>query len=169
MAWSFLIRLIERGVRIGWLISASVDGEAISDIARRMGGGLVYRGSTTSKGAEAVRSICKGIRREGVSAGITPDGPRGPRSVFKPGVVKIAQLSGAPLVPMSWCASHAWVLNTWDRFVVPVPFCRVVVAVGEGIAVPRDLDEAGTSEIAARMERDLEALFQQAREALHTI
>jgi hypothetical protein len=169
MAWSFLIRLIERGVRIGWLISASVDGEAISEIARRMGGGLVYRGSTTSKGAEAVRSICKGIRREGVSAGITPDGPRGPRSVFKPGVVKIAQLSGAPLVPMSWCASHAWVLNTWDRFVVPVPFCRVVVAVGEGIAVPRDLDEAGTSEIAARMERDLEALFQQARQALHTI
>jgi lysophospholipid acyltransferase (LPLAT)-like uncharacterized protein len=170
MAWRFVTRLfLPRGVRVGWLISASVDGEAISEIARRMGGGLVYRGSTTSKGAEAVRSICKGIRREGVSAGITPDGPRGPRSVFKPGVVKIAQLSGAPLVPMSWCASHAWVLNTWDRFVVPVPFCRVVVAVGEGIAVPRDLDEAGTSEIAARMERDLEALFQQARQALHTI
>ena len=57
MAWSFLIRLFKRGLRVGWLISASVDGEAISEIARRMGGGLVYRGSTTSKGAEAVRSI----------------------------------------------------------------------------------------------------------------
>lgn len=169
MAWSFLVRLFERGLRVGWLISASVDGEAISEIARRMGGGLVYRGSTTSKGAEAVRSICKGIRRDRVSPAITPDGPRGPRSVFKPGVVKIAQISGAPLVPVSWCASHAWVLKTWDRFVVPVPFCRVVVAVGEGIDVPRELDEAGTSEIAQRMERDLESLFQQARQAMQSL
>jgi lysophospholipid acyltransferase (LPLAT)-like uncharacterized protein len=168
LAWRFVTGLFERGLRVGWLISASVDGEAISEIARRMGGGLVFRGSTTSKGAEAVRSICKGIRRDGVSPVITPDGPRGPRSVFKPGVVKIAQLSGAPLVPVSWCASHAWVLGTWDRFVVPLPFCRVVVAVGEGIAVPRELDDAGTGEIAVRMEHDLEALFQQARQALHT-
>jgi lysophospholipid acyltransferase (LPLAT)-like uncharacterized protein len=170
MAWRFVTRLfLPRGLRVGWLISASVDGEAISEIARRMGGGLVYRGSTTSKGAEAVRSICKGIRRDGVSPVITPDGPRGPRSVFKPGVVKIAKLSGAPLLPVSWCASRAWVLKTWDRFVVPLPFCRVVVAVGEGITVPRELDDAGTSEIAARMERDLEALFQQARRALQPI
>jgi lysophospholipid acyltransferase (LPLAT)-like uncharacterized protein len=80
--------------------------------------------------------------------------------------VKIAQLSGAPLVPVSWYANHAWVLKTWDRFVIPRPFCRVVMAVGEGIAVPRQLDEAGTTEIAKRMERDLENLFQQARAAL---
>jgi lysophospholipid acyltransferase (LPLAT)-like uncharacterized protein len=169
MAWRFLTRLLKHGLRAGWLISASVDGEAISEIARRMGGGLVFRGSSTSKGAEAVRSICKGILRDGVSPVITPDGPRGPRSVFKPGVVKIAQLSGAPLVPIAWYANHAWVLDTWDRFVVPVPFCRVVVAVGEGIPVPRQLDEAATSEIAGRMERDLESLFQQARKSLQAI
>jgi lysophospholipid acyltransferase (LPLAT)-like uncharacterized protein len=166
IAWRFVTRLFDRGLRVGWLISASVDGEAISEVARRMGGGLVFRGSTTSKGAEALRSICKAIVRDGVSPVVTPDGPYGPRSVFKPGIVKIAQLSGAPLVPVSWYANHAWVLKTWDRFVIPRPFCRVVMAVGEGIAVPRQLDEAGTTEIAKRMERDLENLFQQARAAL---
>ncbi|HJS21585.1 MAG TPA: lysophospholipid acyltransferase family protein [Steroidobacteraceae bacterium] len=167
LCWSYLVRLVDRGLRTGWLISASVDGEAISEIARRMGGGgPVFRGSTTSKGAEALRAIYKAVTRDGVSPGITPDGPYGPRSVFKPGVVKIAQLSGAPLLPMSWCANHAWVLKTWDRFVVPRPFCRVVVAVGDAITVPRETDEAGTTEVAERMERTLEDLFQQARTAL---
>ena len=169
LCWSYLVRrLFKRGLRVGWLISASVDGEAISEVARRMGGGLVFRGSTTSKGAEAVRAIHKAITRDRVSAGVTPDGPYGPRSVFKPGVVKIAQLSGVPLVPMSYYASHAWVLKTWDRFVVPRPFCRVAIAVGEPVAVPRRLDEAGAMQITAQMERSLEALFQQARAALTT-
>ncbi|HSD75730.1 MAG TPA: lysophospholipid acyltransferase family protein [Steroidobacteraceae bacterium] len=166
--WYLRRRLIDRGARIGWLISASVDGEAISEVARRMGGGIVFRGSTTSKGTEALRTMCKAIARDRLSPAITPDGPYGPRSVFKPGVVKIAQLSGAPLVPISWCASHAWVLRTWDRFVVPRPFCRVVMAVGEPVAVPRRLDEAGTTQIKERMERSLEDLFQQARAALRT-
>jgi lysophospholipid acyltransferase (LPLAT)-like uncharacterized protein len=168
LCWRLLTRLFDRGLRVGWLISASVDGEAISEVARRMGGGLVFRGSTTAKGAEALRAICKAIAHDGISPAITPDGPYGPRSVFKPGVVKIAQLSGAPLVPISYCASHAWVLKTWDRFVVPRPFCRVVMAVGDAIAVPRRLDEAGTAQIAQRMESALEDLFQQARAALRT-
>jgi lysophospholipid acyltransferase (LPLAT)-like uncharacterized protein len=168
LCWRFLTRLFERGLRVGWLISASVDGEAISEIARRMGGGVVFRGSTTAKGAEAVRGIYRAITRDRLSPVVTPDGPYGPRSVFKPGVVKIAQLSGVPLVPISYCASHAWVLKTWDRFVVPRPFCRVVVAVGEPVAVPRRLDEAGTIQIKERMERSLEDLFQQARAALRT-
>jgi lysophospholipid acyltransferase (LPLAT)-like uncharacterized protein len=168
LCWSFLVRLFKRGLRVGWLISASVDGEAISEIARRMGGGVVFRGSTTAKGAEAVRAIHRAITRDRLSAGITPDGPYGPRSVFKPGVVKIAQLTGAPLVPISYCASHAWVLKTWDRFVVPRPFCRVAIAVGEPVVVPRRLDDAGTTQIKERMERSLEELFQQARAALRS-
>lgn len=163
LCWSYLRKLIDRGARIGWLISASVDGEAIADIARRMGGGIVFRGSSTSGGAEALRTMCKAITRNGLSPAMTPDGPYGPRSEFKPGIVKIAQLSGAPLLPLAYCADRAWVLKTWDRFVVPKPFCRIVIAVGEPIEVPRRLDEAGTERIQRRMERALEELFQQAR------
>lgn len=163
LCWSYLRKLIDRGARIGWLISASVDGEAISDIARRMGGGIVIRGSTTSGGAEALRNMYKAITRDGVSPGTTPDGPYGPRSEFKPGIVKIAQLSGAPLVPLAYCADRAWVLDSWDRFVIPKPFCRVIIAIGEPVEVPRRLDDAGTERIQKRMERVLEELYQQAR------
>lgn len=164
--WRYLRLLIERGARIGWLISASVDGEAISEIARRMGGGVVFRGSTTSKGAEALRIMCKAIARERRSPAITPDGPSGPRSVFKAGIVKIAQLSGAPLLPLSYCADRAWVLKTWDRFVIPKPFCRIVLAVGEPVFVPRRLEEPAAAEIQQQMERALDALFNQARLSL---
>ncbi len=164
--WRYLRLLIDRGARIGWLISASVDGEAISDIARRMGGGFVFRGSTTSKGAKALRTICKAIVRDRRSPVTTPDGPYGPRSVFKLGTVKIAQLSGAPLLPMSYYADRAWVLKTWDRFVIPKPFCRIVIAVGEPVLVPRRLEEAAAEQIQKRMERALEDLFQQARSTL---
>lgn len=163
LCWRYLRQLIDRGARIGWLISASVDGEAISDIARRMGGGIVIRGSTTSGGAEALRNMCKAIMREGLSPATTPDGPYGPRSEFKPGIVKAAQLSGAPLVPLAYYANRAWVLKTWDRFVIPKPFCRVVMAVGQPVHVPRRLDDAGVERVQRQMERVLEELFQQAR------
>ena len=161
--WRYLRQLIDRGARIGWLISASLDGEVPSEMARRMGGGTVFRGSTTSGGAEALRIMCKAIARNGMSPATTPDGPYGPHSVFKPGIVKIAQLSGAPLLPLAYCADRAWVLKSWDRFVIPKPFCRIVVAVGDPIEVPRRLDEAGTEKVQRQMERVLEALYQQAR------
>ncbi len=135
--WRYLRQLIDRGARIGWLISASVDGHGPSEIARRMGGGIVFRGSTTSGGTDALRSMCKAIARDHVSPATTPDGPYGPHSVFKPGIVKLAQLSGAPLIPLSYYAERAWVLRTWDRFVIPKPFCRIVMAAGEPVPVPQ--------------------------------
>lgn len=166
ICWRYLRELIDRGARVGWLISASVDGEVPSEIARRMGGGTVFRGSTTSRGAEALRIMCKAIARNRLSPATTPDGPYGPRSVFKPGIIKIAQLSGAPLLPISYCADRAWVLKTWDRFVLPKPFCRIVIAVGEPVPVARRLDEAAAVQIQRQMEQALAALFEQARSSL---
>lgn len=162
LCWSYLRGLIRRGVKIGWLISASVDGEVPTAMARVMGGGIVFRGSTTSRGSEALRAICKGVRSDGISVGATPDGPYGPRSKFKPGVIKMAQLSGVPLVPLAYAARRAWVLRTWDRFVIPRPFSRVVVAVGHPVEVPRGMTEAETEAMQCRLEEDLESLFQRA-------
>lgn len=164
--WRYLRLLIDRGFRIGWLISASVDGEVPTGIARAIGGGIVFRGSTTSGGTEALRAICKAVVREKLSPSATPDGPYGPRSVFKPGVIKMAQLSGAPLLPLAYAARKAWVLRTWDRFVIPRPFTRIVVAAGEPVPVPRTLDEAGLEALQRRMEQELETLFQRARAAV---
>lgn len=164
--WRYLRQLIDRGAKIGWLISASVDGEVPTGIANAIGGGIVFRGSTTVGGSEALRAICKAVRREGVSPVATPDGPYGPRSEFKPGVVKMAQLSGAPLLPLAYAARRAWVLRTWDRFVIPKPFTRIVLAAGPPLDVPRDCDDAAVTVIQRRMERELEAAYQVAKAAV---
>ncbi len=166
--WRYLRQLIDRGARIGWLISASVDGHGPSEMARRMGGGIVFRGSTTSGGTDALRTMCKAIARDHVSPATTPDGPSGPRSMFKPGIVKLAQLSGAPLIPLSYYAEHAWVLRTWDRFVIPRPFCRIVVSAGEPVSVPRRLDESELERLRLQLERELQALFERARARLQS-
>lgn len=161
-SWRYLRRLIHRGARIGWLISASVDGEVPTQIANSIGGGIVFRGSTTSGGSEALRGMCKAVMRENISIAATPDGPKGPRSKFKPGIVKLGQLSGAPLVPMAWAAKRAWVLKTWDRFVIPKPFTKIVIAVGEGFEVPRKADDVEVERIQAIMEAKMQRLFEQA-------
>lgn len=166
LCWKYLRQLIDRGAKIGWLISASVDGEVPAGIAKVFGGGIVFRGSSTAGGSEALRAICKAIRLEGISTAATPDGPYGPRSEFKPGVVKMGQLSGAPLLPLAYAARRAWVLRTWDRFVVPVPFTRIVVAAGAPVDVPRDCDDAGVEAIQRRMEREIEAAYRVAAAAV---
>lgn len=160
--WYYLRRLLLRGAKVGWLISASVDGEVPTKMARAFGGGVVFRGSTTSRGSEALRAIAKAVVRDRISPCTTPDGPYGPRSQFKPGIVKMAQLSGAPLLPIAYGARSAWVLRTWDRFVVPRPFTKVVICVGDPVPVPRDLDEPGVEALQRRMEQELESLFQRA-------
>jgi lysophospholipid acyltransferase (LPLAT)-like uncharacterized protein len=164
--WKYLRQLIDRGAKIGWLISASVDGEVPAGMAKVFGGGIVFRGSTTAGGSEALRAICKAIRLEGISTATTPDGPYGPRSEFKPGVVKMAQLSGAPLLPLAYAARRGWVLRTWDRFVVPKPFTRIVVAAGEPVDVPRDCDDECVHALQRRMEHELEAAYQAAAAAV---
>jgi lysophospholipid acyltransferase (LPLAT)-like uncharacterized protein len=161
--WAYLRQLLGRGTRIGWLISASVDGEVPTSIARVLGGGIVFRGSTTSRGSEALRAIHKGVRKEGISVAATPDGPYGPRSKFKPGVIKMAQLSGAPLVPLAYAARRAWVLRTWDRFVIPRPFTRIVVTVGQPVEVPRGMSDADTEALQLRLEQGLQELFERAK------
>jgi len=168
-AWRYVRQLIDRGAKVGWLISASVDGEVPTGIANAIGGGsIVFRGSTTAGGSEALRAICKAVRREGLSPVATPDGPSGPRSQFKPGVVKMAQLSGAPLLPLAYAARSAWVLRTWDRFVIPRPFTRIVVAACAPVEVPRDCDDAGVAALQRKMEQELEKAYQLAARAVST-
>jgi len=164
--WHYLRSRIKRGARVGWLISGSVDGEVPSGIARAIGGGVVFRGSTTSGGAQALRAMCKAVKRDKLSMATTPDGPRGPAGVFKLGIVKLAQLSGAPLVPIAWAARRVWIFDSWDRFVLPKPFTRLVIAVGAPACVPRDASEAEIEQIRQAAEHSLRVLFETARKAL---
>ncbi len=152
------------GLKLGFLISPSVDGEIGAMIVRNVGG-VVIRGSSTHTGARALRDYYQALAQEGVSPAITPDGPRGPPWKFKPGAVLLAQLSGRPMIPLSYAASHAWKIK-WDRFVIPWPFARIAVAVGEPVYVAKGLDAPGLERLQLDMEGRLRTLFEAAVQAL---
>ena len=159
-----LIEQRARGLTPGWLISPSVDGELGAMMVRRFGGAVI-RGSSTHTGARALRDYYQALVRDNVSPVITPDGPRGPRFKVKPGALLLAQMSGRPILPMSYAASHAWRIK-WDRFVIPVPFARIAIAIGPPCYVPRVTDAAGLARLQEQMEEELKRLFGVAREAL---
>src|SRR5580693_4637905 len=149
------------GLKLGFLISPSVDGEIGAMIVRRLGGEVI-RGSSSHTGARALRDYYQALAHDGISPAITPDGPRGPPWKFKPGAVLLSQMSQRPIVPMAYAASRAWGI-LWDRFVIPKPFARVAIVVGPPVYVGKGLDAEGLSALQLEMERNLESLFQEAR------
>ena len=160
-----LLEAAGRGLKLGFLISPSVDGELPALLVQRVGGHVI-RGSSSNTGARALRDYYEAVSKLGVSPAITPDGPRGPRRQFKPGAILVSQLSGKPIVPMAYAASRAWLFRTWDRFVLPWPFARIVLQVGEPVVVPKGLDTAALERWQETLRDRLESLYASARDAL---
>ncbi len=140
-----------RGCQV--LASRSRDGEVVARWIRRFGLDPV-RGSSTRGGGEALRRLAGALRR-GREVVVVPDGPTGPREVLKGGVIALARLSGAPIVPLAVGASRQWRLGSWDEFRIPKPFARCVVRFGEPIRVPpapnRAAQEAARKEVEAAL------------------
>jgi lysophospholipid acyltransferase (LPLAT)-like uncharacterized protein len=153
------------GLKLGFLVSPSVDGEAPAMIARRLGGNVI-RGSASYTGARALRDFYQAISKEGISPQIAADGPHGPRFVFKSGALMLAQLTGRPVVPIAYAADRAWILRTWDKFVIPAPFARVAIAVGEPIFVPRVMKAEEMEQLQTDMRQRLRSLYEEARHLL---
>jgi lysophospholipid acyltransferase (LPLAT)-like uncharacterized protein len=109
------------------LISASRDGDLLADAIQRFGYGVV-RGSSSRLGASAVRQLTE-VLAGGRDVVITPDGPRGPAYELGPGIIFLAQKSGAAVLPMNLEYSHCWRLGSWDRFIVPRPFAKVRILI----------------------------------------
>jgi lysophospholipid acyltransferase (LPLAT)-like uncharacterized protein len=162
---AYLFRRRRRDFTFGALVSPSRDGELGAQLLRRLGARPV-RGSDRRTGAQAMRELYLAIKQEGISPVMTPDGSKGPVHVFKPGPVMVAQLSGAPMVPLTSAARHAWRMKSWDRFLVPLPFTRVVIAVGAPVEVPRAGKLGDPAEYQRRMEEALGALEEIAAAAL---
>ena len=121
------------GKPVGILISQHRDGEYISRIAKIFGF-QVFRGSATRGGVRAFKQMIRAIRG-GLNLVITPDGPKGPCARVKSGVIELAKLTGAPIVPVSFSASRRRFLKSWDAFLLPLPFSRAVYIWGEPIYV----------------------------------
>jgi lysophospholipid acyltransferase (LPLAT)-like uncharacterized protein len=153
------------GLTPGFLISPSVDGTAPAMLVRKLGGHVI-RGSSTHTGARALRDFYETIVRQQVSPALTPDGPRGPVHEFKPGAVLLAQMTGKPILPIAVAASRTLRFSTWDRFELPLPFSRVVIAIGAAVRVPRGLDADALARTQNEMARSLQELKAQAQAAL---
>ncbi len=152
-----------RGFRPGFVISASVDGEVPAAIARSWGAEVV-RGSAKESAGLALRDALAMMKR-GVSVVTMSDGPRGPKFEVKTGTVMMARMGNAPMVPIVCAASRAWTMKTWDSFMIPLPFARIALAVGEPICAPKSLSEdqieATRLELQAAMDSLLTAAKQQ--------
>lgn len=148
---SSLIRgWLRRGFKACFLVSASVDGDVPERIARAWGAEVI-RGSANRSGALALRDMQAMLKRN-YSIVTTADGPRGPKYEFKAGAVLMARIAGVPVVPVACAAERAWYLTRWDDFMIPKPFSRVAVGVGEPYSVPADtpLDEIEDNRLAVQ-------------------
>ena len=119
------------------LISASKDGTILASALERFGLGAI-RGSSSRRAVSALIGMKKALL-EGYDVGVTPDGPKGPRYVVQPGVIKIAQAMETGIVPIHIVYGAAWRLKSWDRLVIPVPFSHVRITFGETHRIPKDL------------------------------
>jgi lysophospholipid acyltransferase (LPLAT)-like uncharacterized protein len=160
----YLLEQKPRGLKLGFLISPSVDGDIGVMVVSKFGGHSI-RGSASHTGARALRDYYDALVKQGVSPSITPDGPKGPRFVFKPGAILLSQMSQRPMLPLAFYASRASLI-AWDKFVIPWPFSKIVIAVGEPRQVPRTMSPSALEPLQAEMAAELKRLFGVARDAL---
>lgn len=155
--------------RMGWgdrrtpyaLISASNDGQILKYAARVCGIRTVH-GSSHKGGTAALRQLLR-LAKDGETLLITPDGPRGPAEQMQLGAIEVARLTNLPMVPFSAATYHGKKLNTWDKFLLPRLFDRVVIVWGQPVHVPRD---AKIDDVRRDMEQHLSELQKQADEAV---
>jgi lysophospholipid acyltransferase (LPLAT)-like uncharacterized protein len=99
------------------------------------------RGSSSRGGRRSLLELVRQARA-GASAGIAPDGPRGPRHRAQVGIIILARLTEIPIIPVAVGARWKIEFQSWDRFLLPLPGSRIVVAFGEPVVVPSDADSA---------------------------
>ncbi len=149
-----------RGRKLCIMNSQSRDGEIATRALARWEIRSV-RGSATRGGAAGFMQLVNAYRA-GYNLAVVPDGPRGPRYVVKPGVIHLARATGALIVPVTYAASHTRQLRSWDRLIVPLPFCRVLYVIGEPLRVPRDADDRDLETMRQELEARLNAITQTA-------
>jgi lysophospholipid acyltransferase (LPLAT)-like uncharacterized protein len=121
------------------LTSPSRDGEILAQLVAAFGMGSV-RGSSSRRGSRALLELVRLIRL-GRDIAITPDGPRGPKYSLGPGVILLAQNTGARIIPMHAKFSRCIRMKTWDGFIIPLPFSKVSVTIGAPLEIPENLSD----------------------------
>ena len=150
------VQQFQPGRRMAAMVSASRDGAFLAR-ALELFGVQPVRGSTSRRGPQALRELTT-WGEQGYDLAITPDGPRGPRYVVQEGVVSVAQLTGLPIVPVSYHLNWKKPLRSWDRFQVPLPFARCDVRAGEVVRVPREASDEEREALRHQLEGRMRAI-----------
>ena len=146
--------------KVNVLISAHPDGQLLSNTVKHFKIDTII-GSSSKGGSMALRNIIRSLK-SGISIGITPDGPRGPKMKINSAIIKIASLTESKIVPLSYSVKNKLFLNSWDRFLVALPFGKGCFIWGEPIKVKRNISNNEDSKLSNKLEKILLKLTKEA-------
>lgn len=156
-----------RNLQIRVMSSDSFDGEYTGRIIRKFGF-VKVRGSSSKGAVRALLSMRREIE-QGATVAFTIDGPRGPRYVAKPGPVVLARATGAPMAAFHIALENPWVLNTWDKSMIPKPFSRALLRVSRKINVPGDSGDGERERYHAELQAALDRVREFAEENVQKV
>jgi lysophospholipid acyltransferase (LPLAT)-like uncharacterized protein len=143
------------------LTSRSKDGDYAAFVSKKLGF-VSVRGSSKRRnkdkgGKEAIQEYVTKMN-QGVSGGITVDGPKGPRQKCKAGIVLISMQTQSPILPVVGIASNYWEFNSWDKFKIPKPFAKIILQYGEPIQINQDASPEQVEEVCELVSNALKEL-----------
>lgn len=147
------------GRELAALVSASKDGGLLARVLELFGARPV-RGSSSRRGPQALREMVSSAD-DGCIMAITPDGPRGPCYKVQEGIIGLAQVTGLPVIPVSYHLSFKLKLKSWDRFQVPLPFGSCTVRFGKPIQISREASDAEREQLRQELERRMMELTEE--------
>jgi lysophospholipid acyltransferase (LPLAT)-like uncharacterized protein len=146
------------------IISLSRDGEMQARIYKKIGFSII-RGSTGRGGARAAVESVRVLKDNGLMA-ITPDGPKGPSGTVQDGVVFLARKSGAGLYPLGISCKHRLLVPSWDKYLVPMPFSKAIIIIGEPIYLAKDATPEEEEAVRLKLEQEMHRLEDEAEKAM---
>ena len=152
--------ILNRYPEVACFISPSNDGKIISRVFAFSNIKTIW-GSSNNKPVSGYRELLKHLKRGG-KCGITPDGPRGPARKVALGTISLAKNSNTPIVPVAWATSRMKKLNSWDEFIIPIPFSRGIKIIGAPIIIPRDATLEAMEVARLHLENELNRLTVEA-------
>jgi lysophospholipid acyltransferase (LPLAT)-like uncharacterized protein len=146
------------------LISPSNDGDMIAKVCRQMNFSLI-RGSTKRQGMLAIRDMAKSFKK-GQSVAYTVDGPKGPAIEVKEGLIRIAQMTQVPIIPLMGATKHKFIFDSWDKYELPYWFSGSVAMFGKPVFIPKNATEDDLENYRVIIENRLIEMKNQAEEEL---
>ena len=148
--------ILPRNRTISALQSSHSDGMVTSTVFEFLGMSVIL-GSSNKGGMQAFRKMVKCMQL-GESIAITPDGPRGPKEKVKDGIIKLAQITNSPIIPLVWSTKKFKIINSWDNFIIPIPFSKGVYSFGKPIYLKKKMNKNEFEISRQKLEHEIKRL-----------